>query len=395
MSRIAIIDLVFHWPPTGGSMVELKELAERLVQHHEVTLFVAEYHRYFPRGLVKENLPFNVVQIPFNILTLNSIQARHRFRKAVTGYKPDIIFFADGWTLKPHLVNAFPDYKRILRFFAYEALCPRNNEKMKVNQPCDNDLLKSSGECLRCMFTKNHLGLGMHEYFTSFAFMPWYRSKLAKAITDVDKIVVYNKILKKRLSEYNKNIFAMPSGIDTDRFKPLSRDNDVEVVKVFCPGRLSDPAKGLNHLISAGKRLWEKRQDFRFLVTSEIHEDLPFVEHLGWVPYDRIQENYLQADLCVVPSIWAEAFGRTAAEAMACGLPVIASRTGGLQEIVLDGTTGFLVEPGSIDELIIKLDTLINDKTMRINMGIAGSQRVKDKFSWNIIINTYLNEIFV
>jgi glycosyltransferase involved in cell wall biosynthesis len=391
MSRIAIIDLVFHWPPTGGSMVELKELAK----HHEVTLFVAEYHRYFPRGLVKEKLPFNVVKIPFNIFTLNSIQARHRFRKAVKKYNPDIVFFADGWTLKPHLVNAFPDYKTILRFFAYEALCPRNNEKMKVDVPCDNDMLKSSGECLRCMFTKNHLGLGMHEYFTSFAFMPGYRKKLERAVTNVDKIVVYNQILKKRLSEFNNNIFAMPSGIDTSRFKPGAGTRDEEIVNVFCPGRLSDPAKGLNYLINAGKQLWEKRQDFRFLVTSEIQEDLPFVSHLGWVPYDRIQENYRQADLCVVPSVWAEAFGRTAAEAMACGLPVIASRTGGLQEIVEDGRTGFLVEPGSVPELVRRIDTLIEDKNLRLNMGGAGTRRVQDKFSWDAIMNIYLNEIFI
>jgi glycosyltransferase involved in cell wall biosynthesis len=79
----------------------------------------------------------------------------------------------------------------------------------------------------------------------------------------------------------------------------------------------------------------------------------------------------------VVPSIWPEPFGQVAIEAMASGKPVVASAIGGLSDIVLDGETGLLVEPGNAEALREALRTLLLDPVKREKMGMVGRQRAR------------------
>ena len=78
----------------------------------------------------------------------------------------------------------------------------------------------------------------------------------------------------------------------------------------------------------------------------------------------------------IVPSIWPDPCPTVAMEAMAVGKPVIASRIGGLPEIVTDGETGILVEPGDSDALRTAIETLVNDPALAARMGAAGRERV-------------------
>jgi glycosyltransferase involved in cell wall biosynthesis len=83
----------------------------------------------------------------------------------------------------------------------------------------------------------------------------------------------------------------------------------------------------------------------------------------------------------VVPSLWPEAFGLTAVEAMAAGTPIIASRTGGLTEIVRNGTDGYLVDPGDRDGFITAIDQILDDPARARAMGKAGRARAAEAFS--------------
>jgi len=87
------------------------------------------------------------------------------------------------------------------------------------------------------------------------------------------------------------------------------------------------------------------------------------------------------ADLVVVPSIWQEAFGLAALEAMARGVPVIASAVGGLLEIVKDGITGMLVPPGDEAALAEALETLLSDPVKRRQIGLRARQHLARDFS--------------
>jgi glycosyltransferase involved in cell wall biosynthesis len=87
------------------------------------------------------------------------------------------------------------------------------------------------------------------------------------------------------------------------------------------------------------------------------------------------------SDIAVVPSLEPEPFGMVAIEAMACGLPVLAARHGGLLDIVEDGVTGLFFEPRDARSLAEMLFRLLKDPQLRARMGVAGAQRQRAMFS--------------
>ncbi len=90
---------------------------------------------------------------------------------------------------------------------------------------------------------------------------------------------------------------------------------------------------------------------------------------------------YSAADVFITTP-WYEPFGITPLEAMACGVPVIGSRVGGIQYSVEDGKTGFLVPPKDPDALADKINLILSDTTLRIQMGKNAVRRVNKYFTW-------------
>ncbi len=91
-----------------------------------------------------------------------------------------------------------------------------------------------------------------------------------------------------------------------------------------------------------------------------------------------------------MPSYY-ETGGLSAIEAMAFGLPVVASRTGGLPEVVEDGVTGILVPPGDSKALAEAVVLLLHDPALRRRLGQAGRQRVLDEFTLDRVLPQTLN----
>jgi spore coat protein SA len=108
------------------------------------------------------------------------------------------------------------------------------------------------------------------------------------------------------------------------------------------------------------------------------------VHFVGNVDYGRILDYYQQADILVNPSI-SEPFGRSLIEGNACGLPVIASQTGGMVELIQPGKNGLLVEPGNADDLAQAMISLLEDDPLLHKMGATGRQFVVDHFAWDKI----------
>lgn len=101
----------------------------------------------------------------------------------------------------------------------------------------------------------------------------------------------------------------------------------------------------------------------------------------GIVSQDELIEQYDRADILLVPSLWQEPFGLVVLEAMARGLPVIASKTGGLVEIVTHEVNGLLVEPGNERELVLAIRELLLDVEKRTRLGQAGRATVEEHFT--------------
>jgi glycosyltransferase involved in cell wall biosynthesis len=113
-----------------------------------------------------------------------------------------------------------------------------------------------------------------------------------------------------------------------------------------------------------------------------------------WMGYKKNPaEIYRTFDVCVVPSLSGDPFPTVAMEAAAYARPVIASRAGGLPEIVEDGVTGWLAEPGSTEELAKYIREFVKNRAIIQRMGQAGRERVFSEFSQEKMVGE-LEQIF-
>lgn len=104
------------------------------------------------------------------------------------------------------------------------------------------------------------------------------------------------------------------------------------------------------------------------------------VRFSGALPHDAVLREYENADVFVLSSRW-EGSPNTVLEAMAAGLPVVATHVGGVSDFVLDQETGILVQPGEPEAISRALASLARDPILRSDMGIAGRERVSNHFS--------------
>ncbi|MCQ9204958.1 MAG: glycosyltransferase family 4 protein [Omnitrophica bacterium] len=104
------------------------------------------------------------------------------------------------------------------------------------------------------------------------------------------------------------------------------------------------------------------------------------IDFKGEVSEEELIIFYNRCDIFINPSVIYESFSYTCLEAMSCGKPVVASKIGGIPELVIDGETGFLFEPGDVEELIFKLEILIKDSNKREEMGKKAREKVEMQF---------------
>src|SRR5262249_46291934 len=106
------------------------------------------------------------------------------------------------------------------------------------------------------------------------------------------------------------------------------------------------------------------------------------VRFVSGVSTERIVELYAEAEVAAVPSLY-EGFSLPAVEAMACGVPVVATTGGAIPEVVgTDGETGLLVRPGDPDALAQGLLRTLDDADLRARIGAAGRERALANFTW-------------
>jgi len=409
VARIAIVDLTFNWPPVGGCWVDLKEIADRLVRAgHEVRLFVPRFQDYYPRGRVESELAFDVSPIAFNRFTYNIYQVGRRFQKALRSYQPDVVYVGDGYFMKGALLPYLSEWPVVLRFYAYELICFNLHYYLYgENRICDGNFIEDPKRCHRCWYTgrtsllKHALGIvagvedrhpALHfsqEYLGSLAFTRHYREHLGKWLGMPKAIVVYNSFIQSLLARYNDNVRIIPSGVDIRRFTPKPPDATGEGPPgILMTGRVNDPLKGFETVRKACDRLYSDGVEFKLFITAAMDVDFkaPYLVNLGWVDQDQLPALYHKGDISLVPSTWIEPFGITAVESMAAGLPVIASRHGGLETSVVDGETGFLIPPGDAEAMAQCLKKLLGDPELRRSMGAAGRRRMEEQFDWDVLV---------
>lgn len=128
------------------------------------------------------------------------------------------------------------------------------------------------------------------------------------------------------------------------------------------------------------------------MATGKIGAHPDNISFLGRLNDDALLTAYRECDALLFPSRW-EGFGYTALEAMACGKPVITSDVSALPEVVVDGKTGILCEPGNVEAFVTACQRLAAEFTLAQSMGIAGRERALEHFSEQKLIISYVNLI--
>jgi glycosyltransferase involved in cell wall biosynthesis len=197
-----------------------------------------------------------------------------------------------------------------------------------------------------------------------------------------------------RYLKYPKSIEIVPWGVDIDMFRPIQRRGNSGEIRVGFAKRLH-PLSGPDILLKAFQyaRSRCKRELLLKIAGSGPMENrlrqeaaqlglADSVEWAGWVGTpEGLRDFYHSIDIFVMPSR-RESFGVSAVEASATGLPVIASRFGGIPEIVVHGETGLLVDPDDIHGFGEAIVTLSEDGDLRRRMGVKARARAEERFDW-------------
>lgn len=193
-------------------------------------------------------------------------------------------------------------------------------------------------------------------------------------------------------------------GVDQERFAPAAPDLELARRAGLAPGQ---PAvvcaarlvalKGVQRIINALAILSETHPDLRLLVAGEgpYREELlsrartvgvaERVSLLGFVPQTRLAGFYALGRLAAFPSMGEEALGLSIAEAMACGLPVVASDLGGVPEVV--GDCGLLAPAKDDQALATAIAALLGDPVRCQDLSRRGRERVGRRFSWSACVD--------
>ena len=229
-----------------------------------------------------------------------------------------------------------------------------------------------------------------------FRWLYWFRQ--------FDAIIAVSEAVRGSLI---KNYFLDPkkvslvyNGIAVEKFQ--IKDNKSQNRKTLLYlGRL-DKDKGIKTLLEAMVNLTPHISHFRSLIVGDgsCYNDIyqcskqlglsDMVELVGRVPHEETPRYYRKADIFVYPSEALEGLPMTIIEAMAAGLPVVASKIGGIPEVVSDGETGILVEPGNAADLSRALKRLLIDEELRRRMGQRAHRVVKEKFSQGVMVKKTL-----
>jgi phosphatidylinositol alpha-mannosyltransferase len=188
----------------------------------------------------------------------------------------------------------------------------------------------------------------------------------------------------------------IPNGIDIEHFTldgPKRKEFTDSKVNILFVGRL-ERRKGLVHLLNACAKVKRTFPNFRLIVVGpgtvlrfkyeRSVEGMGLADNVvftGFVPSDELPSYYRTADIFCAPATGGESFGIVLLEAMACGKPVVATSIGGYASVLAHGEEGLLVPPRDEKSLAQALLSLLEDKSLRQQMGTKG--RIKaEKYSW-------------
>jgi len=243
-------------------------------------------------------------------------------------------------------------------------------------------------------------------------YLRWFIEKLISrsVLKNADAVISLTEDMKQEMQKiYNRQIFVIPNGVELRKFENLSKESarrklHVEANEkiILFAGRLHF-LKGVRYLIEAMDVVRNEVVKTRLILVGDggerdylegIVKELNlegYITFVGQVSHEEVPYYMIAADAFVLPSL-SEGFPVVILEAMASGLSIIATRVGGLPEVVRDRENGFLVEPKNSQQIAEKILTLLKDDKEREKIS-SNNKRKAMEYSWDNI-TSMLEEIY-
>ncbi len=240
-------------------------------------------------------------------------------------------------------------------------------------------------------------------YAQNWLFKTYSTWELSALVNQVDKVVCCSEFIadqvRSLLNRPSNKIFGLVNGVDTEVFCPPQSRTSETIPTVLFVGRVQ-PFKGSHLLIEAAKKIHSSKRQFKVRIVGSsgfasdaklspyeqklrelAHPIAQIVEFKSFVDRKTILNEYHNAAISCVPSIWNEPCSLTVPESMACGLPTIASSRGGIPEVAGDGA--LLFDPKNLNELAEKLVYLIDDPNA-LDTWSANARRRAEQIDWHL-----------
>lgn len=223
-------------------------------------------------------------------------------------------------------------------------------------------------------------------YSTTLRLFTQLAVKRADAITAVSRFTA--SLVQSDLG-YKGPLPVIYDGVDTNRFFPLRRSSSSDGIRVFFSGNLT-LRKGAQWLLPISRKL-EKNIRIFYTTGLRTHRLLAPDSRLvpiGNVSHSEMPQRYQQMDILIMPTV-REGFGMAVAEAMACGLPVVASDCSSITELVDDNKGGFLCPVGDTDSFADRINILAASEKLRHDMGDYNREKAMREFSIDKMVAGY------
>jgi glycosyltransferase involved in cell wall biosynthesis len=302
--------------------------------------------------------------------------------------------------------------KRNLKRFPYPYIKRLKNNPKKMARRFKRDRIRliharfgTAG--VKLIKVKKRLGLPMITSFHGFD-LPMRRQKkktyhrrLSKLFKAGDKFTVPSKQMKRLLIRWgcpSSKIVVMYSGIDPKKFPYINRaKRKNKRVRILCVGRLHQK-KGMSYLLKAFKRVHRKQKNTELVIVGEGKERKKLeriirryklngcVKLKGDRSPKQVADEMKKADIFCLLSVTTkdgnhEGIPNALKEAMSTGLPVVATRHGGIPELVTHGREGYLVPERNVKKAAKRLNQLVRNRKKRLAMGKKGRRKVKRYFN--------------
>ncbi len=388
------VDLVI--PPHQNSLgIWTFQVARRLAKDHDVTVFLRRtrsqnrtdeannigfrFVRTIPlRSWKLMNFPpFTSRKHPLHAAVFHSADYALQVAKDIRRGGFDIIHIQNIPHFAP-IIRAFNPAAKIVLHMHCEWLSQLDRELME-QRLCSVDLVLGCGHHITSKVRERfpHSADRCHTVYNGVdakAFTAGDRSRSKSENTEsilfvgritpekgIHVLVDAFAIVRRAFPQANLKLIGPFATTPKDFIVTLSEDEDVTKLAAFYQGAYLDQLKAR--------------------MPADIADSVIFSDGM---PHAMLAREYAQADVLVNPS-FSESFGMSLIEAMACERPVVASRVGGMIEIVDEGVTGFLVEPGKAEQLAAAIIRVLANRESSKAMGKAGRLRAKALFSWDRI----------